>query len=50
MVRIGDPTRVCLQVGNGISWADGVQYTRASFEPEADLYSRLHIPNCACCA
>lgn len=46
-VKIGDPTRVCLHVANGTDWGAGsVAYVRASFEPPADTYSRLHIPNC----
>lgn len=44
-IRIGEPTRVCLQIGNSVSWVDGVDYVRASFEPQADEYSRFHIPN-----
>lgn len=45
-VKIGQPTRVCMQVGNGVNWAAGVNYVRASFEPKADEYSYYHIPNC----
>lgn len=45
-VRIGDLTRVCLQVANGVNWAAGVNYVRASFEPVADDYSYYHVPNC----
>jgi hypothetical protein len=45
-IKIGDPTRVCLQVGNSLDWGGGVQYVRASFEPEADEYSRLRIRGC----
>ena len=47
LVSIGNPTRVCLQVGNSVDWGtDEIRYTRASFEPPADEYSRFHIPNC----
>jgi hypothetical protein len=47
-IGIGDLTTVCLQIGNQLNWANGASYIRASFQPEADQYSRLHIPNCTC--
>jgi hypothetical protein len=36
-----------LQIGNAAnnSWTAGVQYTRVVFSPEADKYSRFHVPN-----
>ena len=45
-IEIGKKTILCLQIGNNENWAGGVQYIRASFQPEADEYSRMHIPNC----
>ena len=45
-IEIGKKTIVCLLIGNSKDWSDGVSYTRVSFQPEADQYSRLHIPNC----
>lgn len=45
-VKIGDPTLICLQVGNTANWTDGVDYIRLSFQPQADQYSRLFIPSC----
>jgi hypothetical protein len=46
VVQIGKTTRVCLQIGNTTDWTAGVGFVRASFEPEADQYSRFHIPEC----
>ena len=46
LVPIGEPTTVCLQIGNSLDWSSGVQYTRVSFQPEADKYTRFHLPNC----
>jgi len=45
-VKIGQKTIVCLQVANGTDWGAGVGYVRLAFEPIADQYSRLLIPNC----
>lgn len=45
-VEIGKKTILCLHIGNNENWAGGVNYIRVSFQPEADQYSRLHIPNC----
>jgi len=46
VVKIGDPTRVCLQIANGTDWSAGVKYVRPSFDPEADEYSRFYIKDC----
>ena len=46
LVTIGEKTTVCLQIGNSLDWSSGVQYTRVSFQPEADKYTRFHLPNC----
>jgi hypothetical protein len=47
LVRIQQPTRVCLSIANNTDWNSGsTSYVRASFEPQGDVYSRLHIPNC----
>lgn len=45
-IAIGKQTIVCFHVGNTKDWSRGVDYIRLSFQPEADQYSRLHIPNC----
>jgi hypothetical protein len=45
-IEIGKSTFVCLLIANAVDWAGGVEYTRVSFRPMADQYSRLHIPNC----
>jgi hypothetical protein len=45
-IEIGKQTIVCFHVGNTKDWARGVDYIRLSFQPEADQYSRMHIPNC----
>jgi hypothetical protein len=45
-VRLGQATRICWHVANGVQWSAGVDYVRAAFEPIADTYARLHIPNC----
>jgi len=47
-VKIGQRTIVCVQIGNGTQWNAGLNYIRLAFEPEADQYSRLIIPNCKC--
>jgi hypothetical protein len=47
LIRIQQPTRVCLSIANDTNWNSGnAAYIRASFEPKADVYSRFHIPNC----
>ena len=47
LVRIQQPSRVCLSIANDTNWNSGsTSYIRASFEPKADEYSRFHIPNC----
>jgi hypothetical protein len=48
-VRLGQATRICWHVANGVQWSAGVDYVRAAFEPVADTYARLHIPNCTSC-
>lgn len=45
-IRVAQKTRVCFSISNTTNWSAGVAYTRASFEPQADVYSRFHIPNC----
>lgn len=45
-VSLNRQTRLCFHVANGINWAAGLSYIRAAFEPLADAYARLHIPNC----
>jgi hypothetical protein len=45
-IRAQQPTRVFLSIANTTNWSAGAAYTRASFEPLADVYSRFHIPNC----
>ena len=45
-IKIGEPMFLCLHVANGINWADGVDYVRLTFSPNADEYSRFHVPNC----
>jgi hypothetical protein len=47
LIRIQQPTRICLSIANDTNWNTGsTSYLRASFEPKADVYSRFHIPNC----
>lgn len=45
-VTIGDTTTVCLQLGNGVNWAGGVDYIRMAFQPTADEYTRFFVPKC----
>lgn len=45
LVRRDSATTVCLTLGPDGNWADGVEYVRFSFKPEADKYSRFTIPN-----
>lgn len=46
LVRIGEPTAICLTIGQGGNWAAGVPYLRFIFTPKADVYSMFHIPKC----
>jgi hypothetical protein len=46
LVEIGQPTAICLTIGQGGNWADGVPYLRFIFTPKADVYSKFEIPNC----
>lgn len=46
LVKIGSPMFLCLHVANGLDWSEGVDFIRLSFSPDADEYSRLHVPNC----
>lgn len=46
LVKIGQPTAVCLTIGPGGNWAAGVRYLRFIFTPKADQYSQFHIPKC----
>lgn len=48
-IEIGKQTIVCFHIGNSKDWARGVDYIRLSFQPEADQYSRFHVPNCKFC-
>mmetsp|Transcript_3264 Transcript_3264/g.4951 ORF Transcript_3264/g.4951 Transcript_3264/m.4951 type:complete len:250 (-) Transcript_3264:202-951(-) len=45
LVQIGRETTICLTVGPGGNWGEGVNYLRFNFRPEADEYSTFHIPN-----
>ena len=45
-IKIGAPMFLCLHIGSGLDWSEGIKYIRLSFSPKADEYSRLHIPNC----
>ena len=45
-IEIGKKTVLCLHIGNEVNFAGGVNYIRVAFQPEADQYSRMHIPNC----
>ena len=46
LVRVGEPTTICLNLGPNTHWSQGVDYIRYTFQPEADEYSKFHIPNC----
>jgi hypothetical protein len=45
-VTIGSKTTVCLQLGNGDDWAEGVEYIRLTLQPKADEYTRFFVPDC----
>jgi len=49
LVRIGKPTSICIVLGSATKWNDDrgppVRYLRLSFRPNADLYSRFHVPS-----
>jgi len=44
LVKIGEPTTICLALGPSGDWGAGATYVRYVFQPEADEYSRFHIP------
>ena len=47
LVTIGEKTTICLVLTNAADWTETVtSYTRLSFQPVADEYSRFHVPNC----
>jgi len=46
MVNRGSRTTVCLTVGPGSDWAEGVSYSRYVFRPTADEYSVYRVSNC----
>jgi len=46
LVTIGQKTTICLVLTNAADWTKTVtSYTRLSFQPVADEYSRFHVPN-----
>ena len=45
IVHRGSSTTVCLTVGPGTNWAEGVEYSRYVFRPTADEYSVYRVPN-----
>lgn len=44
-VTIGKPTTICLVLSSSGDWSSGNDYMRLNFQPEADQYSRFHVPN-----
>lgn len=46
IIKIGSPHTICLTLGPGGNWAAGVEYGRYTWRPNADEYSRFHIPQC----
>jgi hypothetical protein len=48
MVKRGEATTVCLTIGPNGNWGREtplVKYFRLNFQPQADEYSRFHLPN-----
>ncbi|CAB9506188.1 expressed unknown protein [Seminavis robusta] len=48
LVRIGQKTTICVVLGSSTNWNAGippVHYIRLPFQPQADQYSRLHVPS-----
>ena len=44
-VTIGEKTTICLIISNGVDWGtDSRTYMRLNFQPDADEYSRFHVP------
>jgi hypothetical protein len=43
-VTIGEPTTICLVLSSSGDWSSGNDYLRLNFQPEADQYSRFHVP------
>jgi hypothetical protein len=44
-VEIGKETVICMILGNNFNWQEPLEYLRLNFRPEADSYSRFHVPN-----
>lgn len=47
-VTLGEPHFLCLMIGAGDDWSSGIDYIRLTFSPEADEYSRFHVPGSKC--
>ena len=45
LVTIGEPSAVCLVIGDGADWSTRRTYMRLHFLPKADEYSRFHVPD-----
>lgn len=48
LVRIGKQTTICIVLGSSTVWNvfPATRYLRLSFTPQADQYSRFHVPSC----
>ena len=46
VVKRDKPTPVCLTIGGDGNWARGESYSRYSFKPLADEYSRFTVQGC----
>lgn len=45
-VRQNKKTQVCFTTGPGGDWGVGIEYSRYSFQPVADKYSKFTVPGC----
>lgn len=49
LIKIGKKTTICIVLGSSTNWnvlTPATQYLRLSFQPQADEYSRFHVPSC----
>lgn len=48
LIKIGKKTTICIVLGSSTNWnvlTPATQYLRLSFQPQADEYSRFHVPS-----
>ena len=47
LIKLGKKTTICVSLASSTDWSNPpVRVLRLSFQPEADEYSRFHVPDC----